>query len=71
VEAASEEVVAVERTQEAPASVQNQKVAAAEDNLDFALEQTMAGPEVHSLEPGRFVAGYSQLAPLVEDSLVP
>jgi hypothetical protein len=31
----------------------------------------MAGLEGHSLEPGRFVAGYSQLAPLVEDSLVP
>jgi hypothetical protein len=38
VEAASEEMVAVERTQEAPASVQNQEVVAAEDNLDFALE---------------------------------
>jgi hypothetical protein len=30
----------------------------------------MAGLEGHSLEPGRFAAGYSQLAPLVEDSLV-
>jgi hypothetical protein len=38
VEAASEEMVAVERTQEAPASVQNQEVVAAEDSLDFALE---------------------------------
>jgi hypothetical protein len=38
VEAASEEVVAVEQIQEAPVAVQNQEVVAAEDSLDFALE---------------------------------
>jgi hypothetical protein len=56
-------VVAVVQTQETPAAVQSQKVAAvAEDMLDFGLVQTMVGLEEHNLELGTSVAGaYYQL----------